>query len=115
MNAGKINWERMWELAKQPSDGGYHKQRDYIAIILSFFTLFWAIYYLMHKVCVVLVRTYRDMSNKKRADYLSRWNAIVHAVVVTGLAYIGCFHMCDQREESIFTDYQCLVSPKNYH
>lgn len=54
-------------------------------------------------------------TGKKRVDYMTRVIAIWHAIVVTVLAYFGCFHLCDNPQSTIFTDMQCLLTPKLYH
>ena len=77
--------------------------------------LFWATFYLVHKLANVFSPTYRDMLFKKKADYLSRWVAILHGFVAAILAFVGCFCLCEREDESIFTDYECLITPKNLH
>lgn len=52
---------------------------------------------------------------KKKIDYLMRIIAIIHAIIVTVMAYFGCFTMCDEPGANIFTSRQCLLTPKLFH
>lgn len=56
-----------------------------------------------------------NFTSKKRVDYLTRVIAIWHGIIVTVLAFFGCFYLCDNPQASIFTDMQCLLTPKLYH
>lgn len=52
---------------------------------------------------------------KPQVDYLTRVIAIIHATIVTVIAYYGCFYYCDDPKSSIFTDSHCRNSPKLIH
>jgi len=60
---------------------------------------------MVHKLAVLFSTTYKDMLFKKKADYLSRCVAMIHAILATVLAFVGCFCLCQKEGENIFTDY----------
>lgn len=55
------------------------------------------------------------MDSKKQAEYIGRYVAIIHGIIVTFLAYIGIFMLCNIEGSNILTDYECLSNPKNFH
>ncbi|TNV76592.1 hypothetical protein FGO68_gene15160 [Halteria grandinella] len=71
-------------------------------------------------LCHLLLPSYRHLplphfTSKKRVDYLTRVIAILHALLVTALAYYGIFHLCDDNKQSILSSRQCLTTPKLFH
>eukprot|EP00347_Sterkiella_histriomuscorum_P001061 403373482 len=105
----------MWRLAKEPSDGGSHKHLDYIFITIAFIGVFTGIYISLHKFLILLSREYEMMNNKQRAQYIDAYIAIIHAIAVTFLAFIGIFMTCDKRDSHMLNDQDCLRNPKNFH
>ena len=63
--------------------------------------------------------TYRKLpgskfTSSKRVDYLTRLVAILHAFLVTFIAFHASFFSCDSNL-TIFQDDLCRLEPKNYH
>jgi hypothetical protein len=85
--------EFTWELTFQKSSAGYHKNYEYLqfaAMIISSLAL---TYYISRRICESLFLEFRALSEQKKADYLSRIIAILHAVLVTALSFYAVFFM----------------------
>lgn len=97
------------------ADAGPHKQMQYIQIIITVMVLFLFLYGALDYVLSRCFTEFKILHGKKRVEYVARVIAIIHATVVTIIAYFGCFHYCDDPTKTIFTDRQCYLTPKNLH
>lgn len=93
---------------------------DYLPLIAGAFTATLATYLISGILLHLLSSSYRALplpmfTSKKRVDYLTRVVAIIHAALVTALAYYGMVSYCEEPSKNILTSRKCLTTPRVYH
>lgn len=100
------------------ADAGPHRHREYLTLIAYAYLFFLALYLLFGIFILPLTNpTFNRLPrpfliSRERTDYQARVIAIIHATLVTILAFIGMYSYCD---ESFFTSHECRHHPRVYH
>ena len=87
-----------------------------------------ALYFVSFATCLVFNPTFRAMDRKKKADYVGRYISIVHALIVSYVAFIGTFSYwyvyhfykltclnSDDSTQTVMSSQHCLNNPKQLH
>eukprot|EP00347_Sterkiella_histriomuscorum_P009752 403340025 len=86
------------------------------ALCVGSFVFFWITYYVSYAVMSLWKsnKIYQELSHEKKADYVSRIVANIHAVISTTLAFMIIFCTCDKGISFIVSD-ECLMHPSKFH
>lgn len=82
-----------WEWAKQPADFGPHKKQEYHQQILYIMGALAIQYAITYVFCAMCDKAFKKMDRRKRAEYVGRSTAIIHAIVVSITSLIGTFYL----------------------
>ncbi len=113
------SWTDFQQSLTLTADIGYHRISELLVLITLSFGFFFLLYLgsAITTDCLfasVAALPKPMLTHKKRVDYNTRVVAIIHAAIVTVLAYYGCFVICEGGQ-NIFTSWECMSKPKVFH
>ena len=111
----EMNFDRFWELMQKDSHTQPPMHNIYIGLSVLTIILFFALFHLFYQLNSFFNKTFSLMNFKDKCEYISRINGILHAILATILAYFGVFQLCANPSETIFSDAECMNSPKIFH
>mmetsp|Transcript_2369 Transcript_2369/g.1701 ORF Transcript_2369/g.1701 Transcript_2369/m.1701 type:complete len:154 (-) Transcript_2369:393-854(-) len=60
-------------------------------------------------------KEFQEQNDRQRADFLSRINANLHAVIVTIWAVVAAFNTCEEGVVPFYYDFKCFDKPTSIH
>eukprot|EP00347_Sterkiella_histriomuscorum_P012443 403368553 len=101
--------------SKQRATSGMHKSLEYQKDLVYVIAGWSALYALSFIFSLIFLPTFRAMKRQKKADYVGRHISILHAILVSFLAFYGTFQYCEKEGSTTFTDRECFERPKQLH
>ena len=111
----EMNFERFWEMMQKDSSSQPPMQNVYLGLAMLTILMFFALFHLFYQLNSFFNKTFQLMKFTDKCGYISKCNSSLHAIIATFLAYIGIFQLCSNSNESIFSDQECMNSPKAFH
>lgn len=89
--------------------------KEFLGFAFLIGILFAVLFQLQWQLHSLFNKTFQDMKFADKCAYLTRIQGCIHAILVAIPTFIGMFYLCDNPSETIFTDMQCLNTPKIFH
>lgn len=111
----KESYQNFWEMLKKDSSSQPQNVNEYIGLSVLIIVMFFALFHLFYQLNSIFNKVFREMSFTEKSLYISKILSILHAVFVCVLSFYAMIYLCENPNNTIFSDSDCLNSPKVFH